>query len=67
MKRVNYHLTVRQAERLRSLSDRQGLSVAELIRRAVDVLLAKDERLPDPIEILTPDEVLAAFAPPAAD
>ena len=36
MKRVNYHLTENQIEKLKTLSRVTGLSVAELIRRAVD-------------------------------
>lgn len=41
MKRVNYHLTEIQIKRLRTLSDTTGLSVAEIIRRAVDEYLIK--------------------------
>ena len=36
MIRVNYHLTDRQLAKLKRLSKKSGLSVAELIRRAVD-------------------------------
>ena len=36
MKRVNYHLTEEQIGRLQSLSGKTGLTVAEIIRRAVD-------------------------------
>jgi predicted DNA-binding protein len=36
MKRVNYHLTDDQLRKLRQLSKSTGLSVAEIIRRAVD-------------------------------
>lgn len=39
MKRVNYHLTEKQLEDLRKASEKSGLSVAELIRRAVDAFL----------------------------
>ena len=41
MKRVNFHLTDRQIKALQQESKRTGLSVAELIRRAVDALLEK--------------------------
>ena len=41
MKRVDYHLTEKQIEALRSYSKETGLSVAELIRRAVDMWLEK--------------------------
>ena len=41
MKRVDYHLTEKQIEVLKSESKATGLSVAELIRRAVDFWLEK--------------------------
>jgi len=41
MKRVNYHLTEGQVKKLKALSKKTGLTVAELIRRAVDVFLKK--------------------------
>jgi Arc/MetJ-type ribon-helix-helix transcriptional regulator len=44
MKRVNFHLTGRQLERLRKLSESRGLAVAELIRRAVDAWLDRQEK-----------------------
>lgn len=43
MKRVNYHLTEKQIERLEELSERTGLSVAELIRRAIDEYMKKQK------------------------
>jgi len=39
MKRVNFHLTGQQMEKLRAQSGDTGLTVAELIRRAVDEFL----------------------------
>jgi len=39
MKRTNVHLTEQQIERLSQLSKSTGLSVAELIRRAIDYYL----------------------------
>jgi predicted DNA-binding protein len=39
MLRVNYHLTEHQIEELKNLSERTGLSMAELIRRAIDFYL----------------------------
>jgi predicted DNA-binding protein len=42
MIRVNYHLTEGQLKRLKALSERTGLSVAELIRRAVDGMLRRE-------------------------
>lgn len=36
LKRVNYHLTVEQVKKLKRISKSTGLSVAEIIRRAVD-------------------------------
>jgi predicted DNA-binding protein len=44
MKPVTYHLTEQQIERLRAESKRTGLSVAEMIRRAVDAYLPKTEK-----------------------
>jgi hypothetical protein len=44
MIRVNYHLTEKQLDRLRAESARTGLTIAELIRRAVDDLLNKLRR-----------------------
>lgn len=44
MIRVNYHLTEEQISRLKALSEKTGLSVAELIRRAVDAYLEQDEK-----------------------
>jgi predicted DNA-binding protein len=43
MKRVNYHLTEDQIKRLQGLAERTGLSVAEIIRRAIDEYLDKKE------------------------
>lgn len=42
MKRVNYHLTEKQIEALTKYSESTGLSVAELIRRAIDAWLKKE-------------------------
>jgi predicted DNA-binding protein len=44
MKRVNYHLTEEQISRLQSLSGDTGLTVAEIIRRAVDEYLDRKEK-----------------------
>jgi hypothetical protein len=44
MTRVNFHLTDRQLSQLRAESRRTGLSVAELIRRAVDAAMARAEK-----------------------
>ncbi len=43
MKRVNYHLTEEQIRRLQVHSDKTGLSVAEIIRRAIDEYLDRKE------------------------
>jgi len=45
MKRVQFHLTIDQIARLRGLAKHTGLSVAELVRRAVDLLLGRDDRI----------------------
>jgi predicted DNA binding CopG/RHH family protein len=44
MKRVNYHLTEKQIESFKKLSKETGLSVAELIRRAIDDYLRRERR-----------------------
>jgi predicted DNA-binding protein len=41
MKRIAVFLTEKQIARLKELSDRDGLTVAEILRRAVDEYLAK--------------------------
>jgi hypothetical protein len=38
MQRVNYHLTNQQINNLKMISKLSGISVAELIRRAIDSL-----------------------------
>lgn len=43
MKRTNLHLTDLQIKSLRKLSKKTGLTVAELVRRAVDQFLLKQE------------------------
>ncbi len=43
MKRTNVYLTEKQVERLRERADKEGLAVAELIRRSVDAFLAWDD------------------------
>ena len=43
MKRTNFYLTNRQMERLKQRSEDEGLSLAELVRRAVDAFLAWDD------------------------
>jgi hypothetical protein len=43
MKRTNLSLTERQVERLQVRSLREGLALAELVRRAVDAFLAWDD------------------------
>jgi RNA:NAD 2'-phosphotransferase (TPT1/KptA family) len=44
MKRTNVHFTDYQLKKLSQLSARSGAPVAELIRRAVNDLLAKEAR-----------------------
>jgi predicted DNA-binding protein len=43
MTKVNYHLADRQIEALKELSRKEGLTVAELIRRAIDAWLEKNK------------------------
>ena len=49
MKRTNLYLTEKQIERLKHRSEREGLSLAELIRRAVDAFLAWDDPTYTPV------------------
>ena len=42
MTRVQYHLTTQQVAALKEISKKTGIRVAELIRRAVDLLLQKE-------------------------
>jgi len=44
MTRVNYHLTKGQVTALKALSRTTGLTVAELIRRAVDQYVLKSRK-----------------------
>lgn len=50
MNRTNVYLTEKQLERLHRRAQDEGVSMAELIRRAVDVFLAWD----DPAYLPTP-------------
>lgn len=43
MKRTNIYLTEPSVEKLQTLSEKTGLSVAELIRRAIDDFLKKQK------------------------
>ena len=43
MKRTNIYLTEPSVERLQALSEKTGLSVAELIRRAIEDFLKKQK------------------------
>ncbi len=44
MTRKNVHLTDTQYERLRALSEKEGLPIAEIIRRAIDNYLSAIKR-----------------------
>jgi predicted transcriptional regulator len=44
MKRVNFHLTEDQTRRLHERATATGLKVAEMIRRAVDAYLDREEK-----------------------
>jgi predicted DNA-binding protein len=44
MKPITHHLTERQIERLKAEAQRTGLTVAEIIRRAVDAWLDRAEK-----------------------
>ena len=43
MKRTNVYLSERQLERLRIRAQREGVAIAELVRRAIDAFLAWDD------------------------
>ena len=43
MKRVNIYLTEKQVERLHQRAEKEGISMAELARRAIDTFLAWDD------------------------
>lgn len=43
MRRTNLYLTEKQIERLQARAQKEGLAVAELVRRAVDAFLAWDD------------------------
>lgn len=44
MIRTNFHVTERQLAWLKKLSDESGLTVAELVRQAIDAFWEKKER-----------------------
>jgi hypothetical protein len=44
MKRTNIHIAQDQLDRLRSLAERKGVSYAELVRRAIEAYLDREER-----------------------
>ncbi len=43
MKRTNIYLSEKQLERLRIRAEREGVAIAELVRRAIDSFLAWDD------------------------
>lgn len=43
MKRYNFWLLTDYTERLRSLADKQGVSMSELVRQAIESFLARTE------------------------
>jgi hypothetical protein len=43
MKRVNIYLTAKQVERLHQRAEKEGIPMAELVRRALDAFLAWDD------------------------
>jgi hypothetical protein len=43
MKRTNLYLTEKQLERLHQRAEKEGLALAELVRRAIDAFLAWDD------------------------
>lgn len=64
MKRVNFHLTDHQHNQLRALSEQDGLSVAEHIRRAIDLYAAEPgiiECPPDRQSAISALEILGRY------
>jgi hypothetical protein len=76
MKRVKVYLHPQQIEALRVLAKRRGTSMAELVRQAMDCLLAEEDSLvvirpyalcageftvPDELDTPLPEDVVAAF------
>jgi hypothetical protein len=49
--RTQVYLTEEQRRRIDQLADREGMTLAEIVRRALDVYF--DTELPDPAPILT--------------
>lgn len=43
MQKVNYYLTEQQIARLQKLAKKTGLTLSELIRRAIDAFLKQEE------------------------
>lgn len=43
MIRVNVHLTPQQVAKLKALTEKNGLTVAEQVRRAIDAYLKKEK------------------------
>jgi Ribbon-helix-helix protein, copG family len=43
MKRTNVYLSEQQVERLHVRAEREGVAIAELVRRAIDSFLAWDD------------------------
>jgi len=44
MKRINFYLTDKQVAKLKLLSKESGMSVSELVRKAIDSFLKKAKR-----------------------
>lgn len=44
MQRINFYLSEKQIASLKALSKKTGLSVSELVRRAIDAYLKKEAK-----------------------
>jgi len=67
MVRTQIQLTERQSRQVKSVAERQGISVAEVIRRAIDRTLPAD-LVADPYEIRQPArKAVGQFADTAHD
>ncbi|MFN8494830.1 MAG: ribbon-helix-helix protein, CopG family [Caldilineaceae bacterium] len=67
MVRTQIQLTEEQMDALKKLAAEQTLSVAELVRRAVDALLRSSNRISDETQRRRALAIIGQFADPATD
>ncbi|HEU5230349.1 MAG TPA: CopG family transcriptional regulator [Ktedonobacteraceae bacterium] len=64
MRRTNLYLTEKQIERLQGRAQKEGLAIAELVRRAVDAFLAWDDPTYQPTPLNPPQNKDSHSSPP---